>query len=64
MSFQAFLIRVASSPMGARDLVAMNCLAHLNECRFIDLRPGNHGNKAIGSIQGTAGLYMQVNTYT
>ena len=43
---QAFLGRVASTTVGARELVSLNCLASFNECKYIDCRPGSHGNQS------------------
>lgn len=41
---QAFLTRVASNPIGARDIVSLNALNYLAQCSFIEMRPSYHGD--------------------
>ena len=56
---QAFLTCVAHNPLGARELISLNCLVYLSECRFIDKRPDYHGNGHTlappSSLHATAG---------
>ena len=43
-SLQAFLTRVASSPVGARDIVSLNALNYIAQCSFIEMRPSYYGD--------------------
>lgn len=57
------MIRVASTGLGARELVTKNCVAMLSECKFIDSRPEYRVN-ATNMPPNTAGAICDRNTWS
>ena len=69
---QAFLTRLAHTPAGARELVSLNSILYISECRFIDKRPDYHSNGSpigqsailpsttAGFIPGISDRYRQI----
>jgi hypothetical protein len=47
---QAFLTRVASNPIGARDIVSLNALNYIAQCSFIEMRPSYYGDSMGGHM--------------
>ncbi len=43
-TLQAFLTRVAKDAYGGRELVTLNAVNYLSQCKFIDNRPSYHDN--------------------